>query len=180
MKTIFVLCAVIFQVVLCGCGVSAIHNPVPYPAASAACVKGFSNNTSLPTGLPSEPALTPNPSTSTLWDLWRVAQTDLATQPIPYLNGSTTPPDPSAATVEPNCQAVVGVPDLTVQQLAQLTGDNDWLSHPTPSGAFICDGQAVNGCYLNGIVYVASSLDWNSEYEVANAILCHLNKCGGR
>ena len=82
--------------------------------------------------------------------------------------------------MQPNCQAVVAVPDLTDQQLAKLTGNPKWLTHPTPSGAFICESVAVNGCFLNGIVYVAESLTWTSEYEMENALLCRLNECSGR
>ena len=186
MRRISLLACATYVLALCACGGSPVHNPTPLPSASAACVNGFSNNTPLPTGqnvpeiAASDPTVTLSPSTSTLWKLWNGSQLNLSTEPIPYLDGSTQSPNPAAATMQPNCQAVVAVPDLTDQQLAKLTGNPKWLTHPTPSGAFICDGVAVNGCYLNGIVYVSESLAWNSDYEMENGILCRLNECSGR
>ena len=186
MRRIPLLACATYVLALCACGGTQVQNPTPYPPASAPCVNGFSNNTTLPTGqaapvnTASDSVAQLSPATSTLWDLWNISQLDLSTQPIPYLNGSTEPPNPAAATIQPECQAIVSVPDLSVSELAQLTGNQEWLSHTSPSGAFICDGQAVNGCYLNGNVYVATSLTWTSQYEVENAILCRLDECAGR
>ena len=184
--SLVLLCAVIYQLALCACGGSPVHNPTPLPPASAACVNGFSNNTPLPTGInvpeiaASDPTVALSPSTSTLWKLWNVSQLNLSTEPIPYLDGSTKPPNTAAATMQPNCQAVVAVPDLTDQQLADATGNQKWLTHAEPTGVFICDGEPVYGCFQNGIVYVGSSIAWNSDYEMENALLCRLGECTGR
>jgi hypothetical protein len=150
---------------LSSCG-GGWKNPSPFPPASAPCVAGFSNNTTLPT--------------STLQALWSEAQVDLSTEPIPYLNGTTQPPNPAAATLQPDCQAVVAVPDLTDAQLEQITGNAEWLNHAQPTGVFICAGQTVNGCYENNTVYCAASLCAISLYEMENALLCRLNECEGR
>ena len=186
MRRIPLLACAFYLLALCACGGSPVQNPTPYPPATAPCVNGFSNNTPLPTGqlvpdIAAGSAMAPlTPPTSTLWKVWKTSQLNLSTEPIPYLDGSIEPPNPDAATVQPDCQAVVAVPDLTDQQLAQLTRNNAWLTHPSPSGAFICAGIAVNGCYMNGVVYVAESLAWTSVYETENAILCRLDECGGR
>ena len=171
---------VLLSISLCSCGGSNAPKPQGLPAATAACADGFSNNTTLPTGASSATVVALSPSNSTLWDQWRQAQTELSTRPIPYLNGSSMPPNPAAAAIEPNCQAVVAVSDMTDAQLAQSTGNNRWLTHSEPTGAFLCGGQAVNGCYVNGIVYVAASLAWNSVYEIQNAILSQLDEVDGR
>jgi hypothetical protein len=163
-----------------------MHNPVELPAASAPCVNGFSNNTPLPTGQtvpeisPSYPIGALSPSTSTLWKLWNISQLNLSTEPIPYLDGRTESPNPAAATMQPDCQAVVAVPDLTDQQLYKATGDSKWLTHAEPTGAFICEGTTVYGCFVNNTVYCATSICWNSDYEMENGILCRLNECSGR
>ena len=170
----YAITAALSLMFLTGCGGTG-NGAGSLPKPTAACVNGFRNDAGIPTG-ESGPVVALSPTSSTLWNLWNAAQHDLSTEPIPYLDGHTEPPIVACATVQPDCQAVVAVPDLTDQQLAQLTGDKKWLQHAEPTGVFMCDGVPVYGCYVGGVVYVGASIAWNSTYEIENAIL---PKCGG-
>jgi hypothetical protein len=151
---------IVIVLVLAGCGLVG----APYkPAAEAPCVEGFVNDTILPTGYDSDPV--PNPLTadnSSLWALWHIAQQDLSTNPIPYLDGQTIPPIPQAATEQPNCQRVVSVPDTL------------------PGGGFLCGGVAAAGCLVDDTVYIANSVAFRSVWEMENAILARYGKVVGR
>ena len=69
---------------------------------------------------------------------------------------------PEAATAQPVCQRVVSVPDTL------------------PGGGFTCAGISVDGCYVDGTVFIADSVAWHSVYEVENAILAKFGKVAGR
>jgi hypothetical protein len=150
-------------------------------SSSVACVNGFRNATNLPTGNDADPIAEPlTPQNSSLWQLWHISQRDLSTKPIPYLDGSTSPPLLQAASEPPNCQTVVSVPDLSPQELASATSDPKWLTHTEPTGAFVCSGIAVSGCYKDNTVYVVESVAYRHVWEMENAILCRYDQCSGR
>ena len=113
----YAITAVLSLMFLTGCGGTG-NGAGSLPKPTAACVNGFRNDAGIPTG-ESGPVVALSPTSSTLWNLWNAAQHDLSTEPIPYLDGHTEPPIVACATVQPDCQAVVAVPDLTDQQLAE-------------------------------------------------------------
>lgn len=99
---------------------------------------------------------------TTLWDLWHAAQKDLSTNPIEYRDKHTIPPLPQAATEQPNCQRMVSVPDL-------------------PGGGFDCGvGFPVDGCYVNGTVFIANSKAFCSVWETETALLARYGLVAGR
>jgi hypothetical protein len=162
MCSIHKVSTIVIVLVLAGCG----NKTDPFkPAIKAECVEGFVNDTILPTGHDSDPFLTADQLTaenSSLWALWHIAQRDLSTEPIPYLDRHTIPPIPQAATEQPNCQRVVSVPDTL------------------PRGGFTCDGTPAAGCFVNDTVFVANSVAFHSVWEMENAFLAKYGKVGGR
>jgi hypothetical protein len=152
----------VFILALLACGAG-----VPYhPAKVAACENGFVNDSNIPTGDPADPYIDGDhitAETSTLWDLWRIEQIELSTQPVyyPYLNPHYQPPLAEAATEQPHCAHIVSVP-------AQA------------GVGFACAGQRVGGCVVDGVVYTASYNTWRSSYEIGNLILCRYGRCVGR
>ena len=148
------------------CGGAGYEFP-PLPKVTAASVDGFRNQTTLPTGAPSD-AL----GAETLWGQWRAAMQGLATQPICYLDGHCMAPIPEAAGYQPTGQAVVAVPDWTDQQLAELTGDPRWITlNPQPSHGFGCGGQAAEACVLDHVIYIVASEQTHPQYEMQNIYL---------
>jgi len=129
---------------------------------------------------------------SRLQALWQQAQQELATQPI-VLNPvaaqvqgvalQTIAPDSRANQVQPQCVAVITVPDLTVAQL-QAENPGVALQHNTdPTGVIHCpEGALARYCVSftasnNQAVYVAQSEALNfgaTGWEFENIILARL------
>lgn len=131
-------------------------------------------------------------TSSQLQALWQQAQQDLATQPIALnpvtvqMQGGTLQtiaPDSRANGVQPNCIAVITVPDLTV---AQLHAENPGvaLQHNTdPTGIIHCPaGAQAKYCHSftasnNQAAYVSASEVLNfgaTGWEFENIILARL------
>ncbi len=124
--------------------------------------------------------------------LWRQAQQQLATQNIPLnpvtaLTQGAAPqtlsPDSRANGVQPQCIAVIAVPDLTVAQL-QAENPGVTLQHDTdPTGVIHCpEGAQAKYCCAftssnNAGIYVAASQVLNggaTGWEFENIILARL------
>jgi hypothetical protein len=157
-----------------GCGGSQ-YAPTPTCAASS-----FDNQTN------------GGATNSQLQALWQQAQQDLATQPIALNpvsvqmqggNLQTIAPDTRANGVQPNCIAVITIPDLTVAQL-QAENPGVALQHNTdPTGIIHCPAGALSKyCYSftasnNQAAYVSSSEVLNfgaTGWEFENIILARL------
>ena len=129
---------------------------------------------------------------SQLQALWQQAQQDLATQTIALnpvtvqMQGGTlqsVAPDTRADGVQPNCIAVITVPDLTVAQL-QAENPGVALQHNTdPTGIIHCPaGAQAKYCHSftasnNQAAYVSASEVLNfgaTGWEFENIILARL------
>jgi hypothetical protein len=129
---------------------------------------------------------------SQLQALWQQAQQELANQTITLnpvsvlVNGGvlqTVSPDSRATTVQPQCTAVIAVPDLTVVQL-QAENPGVALQHNTdPTGVIHCpDGALAKYCHSytasnNRAAYVSASQVLNfgaTGWEFENIILARL------
>ena len=165
----------LFVAALTGCGGGGKFDPTPSCATT-----GFDNQTS------------GGATDSQLQALWQQAQQDLATQPIvlnpvaAQMQGATLQtiaPDSRATGVQPQCIAVVAVPDLTVAQL-QAENPGVALQHNTdPTGIIHCpDGALAKYCHSftasnNQAAYVAASMVLNfgaTGWEFENIILARL------
>ena len=164
----------LFVAVLTGCGGSQFA-PTPTCAST-----GFDNRTN------------GGATDAQLQALWRQAQQQLATQnialnPVTVLTQGealeTVSPDSRANGVQPQCIAVVAVPDLTVAQL-QAENPGVALQHNTdPTGVIHCpEGAQAKYCCAftasnNAGIYVATSQVLNvgaTGWEFENIILARL------
>jgi hypothetical protein len=169
-----IIATLLFAVAFTGCGGSQ-YAPTPSCAATA-----FDNQTN---GGATE---------SQLQALWRQAQQDLATQPITLnpvtvqMQGGTLQtiaPDSRANGVQPNCIAVIAIPDLTVAEL-QAENPGVALQHNTdPTGIIHCPaGALAKYCHSftasnNQAAYVSASEVLNfgaTGWEFENIILARL------
>jgi hypothetical protein len=164
----------LFLVVFTGCGGSQ-YAPTPSCAAAA-----FDNQTN------------GEATNSQLQALWQQAQQDLATQTIALnpvtvqMQGGTLQtiaPDTRANGVQPNCIAVITVPDLTVAEL-KVENPGVALQHNTdPTGIIHCPaGALAKYCHSftasnNQAAYVSASEVLNfgaTGWEFENIILARL------
>ncbi len=172
--TIAISAALLFVVAFTGCGGSQ-YAPTPSCAATS-----FDNQTN------------GGATDSQLQALWQQAQQELATQPIALnpvtvqMQGGTLQtiaPDSRATGVQPNCIAVITIPDLTVAQL-QAENPGVALQHNTdPTGIIHCPAGALSKyCHSftasnNQAAYVSASEVLNfgaTGWEFENIILARL------
>ena len=124
--------------------------------------------------------------------LWQQAQVELSTQPISLnpvtvqMRGGTlvtVPPDARANTVQPDCIAVIAIPDLTVAQLQAENPDSVLQHYTDPTGIIHCpSGAAAKYCHSftasnNRAAYVSASGVLNfgaTGWEFENIILARL------
>lgn len=165
-----------FLAPLTGCGGSKFDAP----RSSSCATTGFDNRTH------------GGATDSQLQALWQQAQQELATQPIPLnpvaaqMQGGTLEtiaPDLRASGVQPQCIAVISVPDLTVAQL-QAENPGIALQHKVdPTGVIHCpEGALAKYCHSftasnNEAAYVSVSMVLNfgaTGWEFENIILARL------
>jgi hypothetical protein len=158
-----------------GCGGGSQYAPTPSCAASS-----FDNQTNGAA------------TNSQLQAIWQQAQHELATQPIALnpvsvqMQGGTLQtivPDSRANGVQPNCIAVITIPDLTVAEL-QAENPGVALQHNTdPTGVIHCPaGALAKYCHSftasnNQAAYVSASEVLNfgaTGWEFENIILARL------
>ena len=168
----YAITAVLSLMFLTGCGyfMPGTGNGNLSPV-TAKCVNGFRNQTDIPTGEPSDPAVAPTTKdAATLWQLFNYGRLQLATEPIPLLDGTTKPPIPGCMAVEPDCMAVVSVPDVTSCASGPV--------NPNPP-AFCFGFNAVQSVLVYGNEdYCAEGSCWRNWYEMQNDMLGQ-KVCGG-
>jgi len=181
MKQIFLACLIFlttFPTIGCGYFHPGTGNG-NLPPKHCTVINGFCNQTDIPTGEPSDPSVAPTTKdTATLYQLFNYGRLLLATEPIPFLDGTTKPPIPGCMNVQPDGMAVIAVPQT---QLHDCLSEKDYEKYTAPGAtpAFCYGYTVVQSVLVYGNEdYCAEGSCWRNFYEMQNYMLSQ-PECGG-